>query len=195
MTSAPGCPTYTGPKAPVADVRAALTQAAGTTYWDRVPQPEWPTGLTGSMPTITVPVNLMKAVAWQESGWQSTIVACDGGRGTMQVMPPTRDYLNSRFHSSFDIDSLGGNVALGAEYLEWLQLYFGLYYFGSYDLDATAPVGADATTLRLLDVVVSAYNVGPGSLESADGTTLHIPNPSYVDNVTTLMSSCICLGY
>jgi transglycosylase-like protein with SLT domain len=193
-TAGPNCPTFIGPKAALSDVRNALTAAAGVAYWGLLDPLAWPVGLLPPMPQITVPVELMKAEAWQESGWQSTIVACDGGRGVMQVMPGTRDYLNARFGTGYDIDTLAGNAALGAEYLEWLQLYFGLYYFGSFDLSATAPVGTGGGQLRLLDVVVSAYNVGPGSLENADGT-LHIPNPSYVDNVTTLMSTCVCLAY
>jgi len=66
----------------MADVKAALTKAAGTPYWSTVRNK--PEGYSGDGSEITVPVNLMKAVAWQESGWQSTIIACDGGIGTMQ---------------------------------------------------------------------------------------------------------------
>ncbi|MEV0397239.1 hypothetical protein [Polymorphospora rubra] len=60
-------PKYVGTQATRAQAKAALTEAAGRTYW--------PT----SAPGIRVPVNLVKAVAWQESGWQSNIIACDGG--------------------------------------------------------------------------------------------------------------------
>ena len=194
-TNAPSdapCPSYAGPKAPMADVKAALTKAAGTPYWSTVRNK--PEGYSGDGSEITVPVNLMKAVAWQESGWQSTIIACDGGIGTMQVMPGTATWMNQRFGTSHDVHTLAGNTALGAEYLQWLIMYFGLYYFGTFDLDATADVGAGGKTMRLRDVVIAAYNVGPGGVENPD-ETLGIPNQRYVNNVVALMSNCECLSY
>jgi soluble lytic murein transglycosylase-like protein len=179
-------------------VRDALVSAGRQEYWRGV-QP--PADLDGDLPTITVPANLMKAVAWQESGWQSTIIACDGGIGTMQVMPGTAEFVNNRFGTDHNVNTLAGNTALGAAYLEWLTMYFGLYYFGDFDLDATAPVGPDGATMRLRSVVISAYNVGPHALEDDNGTpgtdddTLSIPNRSYVNNVTALMTECVCLTY
>jgi hypothetical protein len=193
-TNAPSgasCPSYAGPKAPMSDVKAALTKAAGTPYWRGASKPE---GYSGDGSEITVPLALMKAIAWQESGWQSTIVACDGGIGTMQVMPGTASWMNQRFGTSHDVHTLAGNTALGAEYLQWLIMYFGLYYFGTFDLNATASVGAGDAQMRLRDVVIAAYNVGPGALENADGT-LSIPNQRYVNNVVALMSTCECLAY
>jgi hypothetical protein len=195
----PGCtPRLAGPKAPLPDVRDALVSAGGREYWRGV-QP--PGDLDGPLPTITVAANLMKAVAWQESGWQSTIIACDGGIGTMQVMPGTATFVNNRFGTDYNVNTLAGNTALGAAYLEWLTMYFGLYYFGDFDLDATAPVGRDGADMRLRDVVISAYNVGPHALEDDNGTpaadddTLSIPNRSYVNNVKALMTECVCLTY
>ncbi len=195
----PGCtPTYSGPKAPIADVKQALETAAQRQYWVGVVPPA---DLNGPLPVITVPINLMKAIAWQESGWQSTIIACDGGIGTMQIMPGTRDKVNLRFGENFNVNTLDGNTAIGAAYIEWLIMYFGLYYFGAFDLSATAPVGDGGATMRLLDVVVSAYNVGPGNVEDLKGTedgsddTLSIPNQSYVNNVKALMTNCVCLTY
>lgn len=193
--SGPTCPTYAGPKASLADVKAALTTAAGRAYWAGTSPPA---GYTGTGAEITVPPTLMKAVAWQESGWQSTIIACDGGIGTMQIMPATATWMNQRFGTSYEVNTLAGNTAIGAEYLEWLIMYFGLYYFGSFDLGATAPVGADRAGMRLRDVVISGYNVGPGGVERTDadgGYYLTIPNERYVDNVVALMSSCVCLSY
>lgn len=193
--SGPTCPTYAGPKAPLADVKAALTTAAGRAYW---PGTSPPSGYTGTGAEITVPLTLMKAVAWQESGWQSTIIACDGGIGTMQIMPATATWMNQRFGTSYDVNTLAGNTAIGAEYLEWLIMYFGLYYFGSFDLSVTAPVGANRATMRLRDVVISGYNVGPGGVERTDANGayyLTIPNQRYVDTVVALMTSCVCLSY
>jgi len=195
----PGCtPRLAGPKAPLPDVRDALVAAGGREYWRGVVPPA---DLEGELPTITVPANLMKAVAWQESGWQSTIIACDGGIGTMQVMPGTAEFVNNRFGTDYNVNTLAGNTALGAAYLEWLTMYFGLYYFGDFALTATAPVGPDGASMRLRDAVISAYNVGPRALEDDNGTpeadddTLSIPNRSYVNNVTALMTECVCLTY
>ncbi len=125
----------------------------------------------------------MYAVAWQESGWQSTILACDGGLGTMQIMPLTADWMNQRFGTGYDVHTLTGNTMIGAEYLEWLIKYFGEVYFqGSYDLSNQA----------LLDSVVAAYNVGVDVIDPTKGHD-GIPNWQYVDNVEALMSSCPCL--
>lgn len=201
VTAGPDCPSYTGPNAERSEVKAALVTAAGRAYWDNVPQDDYPIGLTGPMPHITVPVNLMKAIAWQESGWQSAIKACDGGLGVMQITPSppgvigTDRQMNNRFHTSYDVNTLSGNAALGAEYLEWLTMYFGLYYFGRFDLAATAPVGVGGEMMLLRDVVISAYNMGPGGVENPDRTTLTIRNQRYVDNVTALIFECVCLSF
>jgi hypothetical protein len=194
-TPSPGCtPSYAGPKAPLADVRDALTSAAGRQYWvGVVPPPD----LTVHLPVITVPVNLMKAVAWQESGWQSTIMSCDGGIGTMQISAGTAKQVNDRFGESFNVNTLSGNTSIGAAYIEWLIMYFGLYYFGqNFDLSTVAAVGPNGTTLKLLDVVVAAYNVGPATLEVAPNTLSIGPvGRTYKDNVIALMNNCVCLTY
>jgi hypothetical protein len=97
------------------------------------------------------------------------------------------------------------NAEVGAQYLEWLTVYFGHFYFGINDFAATdlttvsGPVGTGGVTLTLLDVVLAAYNVGPGAVEDLHGTadgsddTLSIPNPQYVASVhQNLDSSCPC---
>jgi hypothetical protein len=178
-TPAPGgsCPSYTGPKAPTSDVRAALDAAAAKQF------------LPVSAPTIRVPANLLYAVAWQESGWQSTILACDGGIGTMQIMPATAKWMNDSFGTSYDVQTLNGNIMIGGEYLALMIKIFGNEYFqGSYDLSAPAAPGS----VSLLDSVVSAYNYGPGAVDPTKGTA-GIPNWRYVNNVEALMTSCPCL--
>ncbi|WP_412542413.1 lytic transglycosylase domain-containing protein [Longispora sp. K20-0274] len=162
-----GCWKATGKHASRAEVRDALTTAANRQYWDTV--------------KITVPLPLVKAIAWQESGWKSALVACDGGLGVMQVMPATADYLNGRFHVVYDPRTLDGNAALGVEYLAWLIRYFG-QQLGTYDVMADD---------RLLDRVISAYQAGPGSVENGQTP----PNQRYVDNVRALMASCPCQGF
>ncbi|MBF9134030.1 transglycosylase SLT domain-containing protein [Plantactinospora sp. S1510] len=178
----PGCtkPRYEGTEASRAQVKQALTEAAGRVYWP------------SSAPSIRVPVDLVKATAWQESGWQSNIIACDGGVGLMQVMPDTADFVNQRFDQSYDIDAYRDNATLGANYLAWLIKYIGDAFFdGAYGVSA-----ADCTTELnscLLNAVISAYNFGPGAVVTDDG--LKIPNPQYVRNVRALMTECECLGF
>jgi len=172
------CPWYDGTGATRPAVRDALVAAAGHRFWPDDP--------------ITVPVPLIKAVAWQESGWQSTIIACDGGIGTMQIMPDTATWMNTRFGYSLDVDTLTGNTMIGAAYLEWLIKYFGdVWFSGSYELEpADCP---EVTTPCLLNAVIASYNYGFGAVDLPD--RIVIPNPQYVANVRALMTECVCLSY
>ncbi|GIF72636.1 transglycosylase SLT domain-containing protein [Asanoa siamensis] len=179
---AEGCtkPKYEGTQASRAAAKAALTDAAGRTYW--------PT----SAPSLKVPLDLVKATAYQESGWQSNIIACDGGIGLMQVMPDTAAFVNQRFDKSYDIKDYEDNAALGANYLAWLIKYFGDVYFkGDYSADPADCASHD--DLCLLNAVIAAYNFGPGAVDTSNG--LVIPNPRYVDNVRSLMKNCECLSF
>ena len=178
-----GCkPSYKGEQASRAQVKAALTDAAGRVYW--------PT----SAPDIRIPVNLVKATAWQESGWQSNIVACDGGIGLMQVMPDTATWMNQRFGQSYDVWNYRDNAYLGGTYLAWLTKYIGDMYFDSdYRLDASLCTSGELNSC-LLNAVIAAYNYGHGAV-AREGQPLAIPNPSYVRNVRALMTECVCLGY
>ncbi|GIJ23977.1 transglycosylase SLT domain-containing protein [Micromonospora lutea] len=177
-----GCePSYKGDQASRAQAKAALTDAAGRTYW--------PT----SAPDIRIPLSLIKATAWQESGWQSNIVACDGGIGLMQVMPDTATWMNQRFGQSYDVSDYRDNAYLGGTYLAWLTKYIGDMYF-----DADYRLDADLCTSELnsclLNAVIAAYNYGHGAV-AREGQPLAVPNPSYVRNVRALMSECVCLGF
>ncbi|MEU5553286.1 lytic transglycosylase domain-containing protein [Micromonospora sp. NPDC047793] len=178
-----GCqPTYKGEQASRAQAKAALTDAAGRTYW--------PT----SAPDIRVPLDLIKATAWQESGWQSNIVACDEGIGLMQVMPDTATWMNQRFGQSYDVWDYRDNAYLGGTYLAWLTKYIGdMYFDADYRLDAglCTPGVLDSC---LLNAVIAAYNFGHGAV-ARPGQPLAIPNPGYVRNVRALMSECVCLGF
>jgi soluble lytic murein transglycosylase-like protein len=169
----PTCPTYDGTNASRATVGSALSAAAATprsfTYNDS-------SGVSHTV-SITAPDSLLKAIAWQESGWQSQIVACDGGYGTMQIMSATATWMNNRFGTSYDYRTLSGNTQIGSEYVEWLIAYFGeVYYNGDFDT---------STNQSLLDDVVSAYNVGPGNVNPT-ATSSGIINPQYVANVEAL---------
>ncbi|KAB1908264.1 lytic transglycosylase domain-containing protein [Micromonospora sp. AMSO31t] len=179
---ASGCePSYRGTQATRSQVKSALSDAAARTYW--------PT----SAPDIKIPLTLMKATAWQESGWQSNIVACDGGIGLMQVMPATADWMNQRFGQSYDIDAYRDNAYLGGTYLAWLTKYIGDMYFESdYRLDTS--LCTSELNSCLLNAVIAAYNYGHGAV-AREGQPLAIPNPQYVRNVRALMTECVCLNY
>ncbi len=61
---------------------------------------------------------LVKAVAWQESGWRQDVVSRAGAVGVMQVMPDTARFVN-RVLGGGDLDLHKGddNVHLGVMYL------------------------------------------------------------------------------
>ncbi|MGW6913823.1 transglycosylase SLT domain-containing protein [Kitasatospora sp. NPDC054939] len=180
-------PSYPQANEPKDAVSAALTTAAGQSRTLKLSN-----GGTDKLPPL--PVNLVKAIAWQESGWQSGILACDGGIGTMQVMPGTVSWMNGKYGTTSDPNTLAGNVQLGTQLLDWLIAYYGDSCFGgNYSL---APDAAGKTPL--LDLVIAAYNAGAGKVhyntvtDPATGETtgsLEIPNPSYVANVKALMGS------
>jgi soluble lytic murein transglycosylase-like protein len=170
-----------GTQATRAQAKEALTAAAARTYW--------PT----SAPDIAIPVRLVKATAWQESGWQSNIIACDGGIGLMQVMPATAEWMNQRFGQSYDVDDYRDNASLGANYLAWLTKYIGdMYFEADYRLDAA--LCTTELNSCLLNAVIAAYNYGHGAV-AREGEPLAIPNPQYVRNVRALMTECVCLSY
>lgn len=61
---------------------------------------------------------LVKAVAWQESGWRQSARSSVGAIGVMQVMPGTADYVNSALgHGNLNVTKTEDNVHLGVAYL------------------------------------------------------------------------------
>jgi soluble lytic murein transglycosylase-like protein len=178
---------YDGEAVSRSEAAAALAAAASRTYWP------------SSAPDIRIPETLLRAVAWQESGWQSNVIACDGGVGLMQVMPGTANWMNTRFGQSYAIDVHTDNAYLGATYLAWLTKYIGDWHFGGdYALDPARC--ASHLDPCLLNAVIAAYNFGHGAVAPYDPDReewgeLTIPNPRYVDNVRSLMTSCECLSY
>lgn len=177
----PACADYEGTAVSKKAAKAALTSAAGRTYW--------PT----SAPKLKVPTDVVTAIAWQESGWQSNIVNCDGGFGLMQTMPDTVAFVNQRFEKEYDARDHRQNAVIGANYLAWLTKKFGDNYFGKrYDLSTRAC--RDHADLCLLNMVISAYNAGDGSVEQSHRAG-ELPNPAYVDSVRSLMKRCYCDRY
>jgi soluble lytic murein transglycosylase-like protein len=175
---APACATYQGKAVSKANAKAALNAAAAKHYWP------------ATAPTLTVPSDLVRSIAWNESGWQSNIVNCDGGYGLMQVMPDTVDQMNNRFGLSYDSHVYQQNAQVGANYLAWLTKYIGDNYFaGNYSLSTSKC--KSASSWCLLNTVIAAYHAGVGTIES-NAKTKKLPATDYVYVVRALMSSCYC---
>lgn len=107
-----------------------------------------------------LPVRLLLAIAWQESGWTQHVIAWDGGIGVMQLMPYTAMGINAGIGTQFDPYDLQGNLDLGATYLQWLWQDF----HGD------------------LPKVISGYNEGGWAVRHCG-----IYNWHYVNNVMALM--------
>jgi hypothetical protein len=175
------CFHYQGKAIAKTSAKSALNAAAAKHYW--------PT----SAPTLTVPSDLVRSVAWNESGWQSNVVNCDGGFGLMQLMPDTVDMINTRFEQSYDVKNYKQNAMLGANYLAWLTKYIGdLYFAHNYSL-STAKCSSN-TSWCLLNAVIAGYHAGVGTVEAASASK-KIPSSDYVNTVRSLMKSCFCDTY
>jgi hypothetical protein len=178
----PPCAHREGKAVTKKQAKAALAAAAGRQYWRT------------EAPKLRVPSRLVKVVAWQESGWQSDIVNCDGGKGLMQVMPDTVDHMNQRFGLTYDADRYRDNAFIGANYLAYLTKELGNDYFkGSHDLSAAKC--RSHSDRCLLNLVLSAYNAGEGAARSAVENKTDLSNPAYVDSVRSLMRKCFCDRY
>lgn len=69
---------------------------------------------------------LVKAVAWQESGWRQDAVSSAGAIGVMQVMPGTADYVNKALdHGNLNVKKAPDNVHLGVAYLRHMKQTLG----------------------------------------------------------------------
>jgi soluble lytic murein transglycosylase-like protein len=82
--------------------------------------------LTSAAQTYGVDPALVKAVAWQESGWQM-VVARDGGIGVMQLMPATATWVGpDLLGRTIDPYSLQDNIQAGVALLaSYLRQYGG----------------------------------------------------------------------
>jgi hypothetical protein len=179
---AASCFHYEGKAVSKSTVKAALNAAAAKRYW--------PT----SAPSLVVPAGLVRAVAWNESGWQSNVVNCDGGYGLMQLMPATTDFVNSRFTQSYDPKAYKQNAIIGANDLAWLTKYIGDNYFGgSYSLSTSKC--KTSSSWCLLNAVIAGYHYGAGAIESAASSKKLPGGDNYVYVVRSLMRSCFCDRY
>lgn len=107
---------------------------------------------------------LVEALAWQESGWQQSVVSASGAVGVMQIMPVTADWLASDVVGRpLDVtNNVADNVEAGAAFLRFLINRTGSEQLG-----------------------IAAYYQGPGSI-TRDGM---LPDTQqYVANVMAIRS-------
>jgi Soluble lytic murein transglycosylase and related regulatory proteins (some contain LysM/invasin domains) len=74
-----------------------------------------------------VPVALVLAVAWQESGWQQQVVSSTGAVGVMQLMPATGEWIGTAMLGSrVDPRNAASNIHAGVRLLKhYLDRYSG----------------------------------------------------------------------
>src|SRR5262249_33206974 len=72
-----------------------------------------------------VDVHLVRALAWQESGYQSTVVSPAGATGVMQVTPTTWSYVERYLLGQSVPHTTDGNVRVGVAFLAHLLHAFG----------------------------------------------------------------------
>jgi LysM repeat protein len=87
-----------------------------------------------------VPVSLLEAVCWWESGWQAGVVSSTGAVGVCQIEPSTAAYVNSVLVPGrrLDVHSPADNITMAAAYLHQLlvgaggnqSVAIGSYYQG-----------------------------------------------------------------
>jgi soluble lytic murein transglycosylase-like protein len=69
-----------------------------------------------------VPVSLLEALCWWESGWQPTAVSATGAIGVCQILPSTAAFVSSSILQVAPLDPrmASDNIELGAAYLRYL---------------------------------------------------------------------------
>jgi transglycosylase-like protein with SLT domain/putative peptidoglycan binding protein len=67
---------------------------------------------------------LVRALAWMESGYRPGLVSHAGARGVMQIMPLTRDYVETVLLGKRVPNSVSGNIQIGVVYLRQLLREF-----------------------------------------------------------------------
>ena len=74
-----------------------------------------------------VPVDLLMAVAYQESGWQTSVVSNKGAIGVGQLLPATAEWVAEDLIGipSLDPNNPDDNIRMSARFLLWLIGYLG----------------------------------------------------------------------
>ncbi len=68
-----------------------------------------------------LPTDLVRGLAWVESGWQAQVVSSAGAKGVMQLMPGTARWLSETIvRAPIDRANYDDNIRGGTAYLRWL---------------------------------------------------------------------------
>ena len=70
--------------------------------------------------TYGVPHDLLKAMTWVESGWQTHKVSSTGAIGIGQLMPDTVDFMNVVLRTKLDPRVPEHNIRMSARFLRYL---------------------------------------------------------------------------
>jgi peptidoglycan hydrolase-like protein with peptidoglycan-binding domain len=111
---------------------------------------------------LGVSPDLVRALAWMESGYQPSVVSSVGARGVMQVMPETRDFVEHVLVGRQVPHTVDGDIEVGVLYLRhllgqfdgdtrlalaaWYQGEAAVRHFGLYQM--TKPFVADVLALQ-----------------------------------------------
>jgi soluble lytic murein transglycosylase-like protein len=74
-----------------------------------------------------VPADLLKGLAWYESGWQNQVVSSTGAIGVGQLMPFTSDFVSTQLlrNPSLDPKKVDDNIRMSARFLRFLLDHTG----------------------------------------------------------------------
>ena len=87
----------------------------------------------------SIPVDLLMAIAWNESGWQKDVVSHKGAVGIGQLMPATSDWIAADLigKPNLNPELSEDNIRMSARYVGWLirhldseELAIAAYYQG-----------------------------------------------------------------
>ncbi len=87
----------------------------------------------------SIPVDLLMAIAWNESGWQQNVVSNKGAVGIGQLMPATSAWIASDLigQPNLNAELTEDNIRMSARYVGWLirhldseELAIAAYYQG-----------------------------------------------------------------
>ncbi|MGI8936644.1 MAG: transglycosylase SLT domain-containing protein [Iamia sp.] len=73
----------------------------------------------------SVPLDLLEAMTWLESGWQNGLVSPDGAVGIGQLMPGTVEHMELLIGVDLDPYVVEDNIRMSARYLRWLLSRYG----------------------------------------------------------------------
>jgi LysM repeat protein len=74
---------------------------------------------------LGVDPHLVRALAWMESGFQTSIVSSAGARGVLQTLPTTRQYVETVLAGRPIPQTVDGDIEVGILYLRHLLQVFG----------------------------------------------------------------------